>query len=107
MASWLNAISVEDISKTAEDSAFFTPVANSAVAHDPARQARDRQRLDPNLARASQRRKKHALTTKQRVFDPAYKLDIVMYIFGERNNTTGVYLEKFAGLQFTFFNMTA
>ena len=58
---------------------------------------RERQRLEPHLARAAQRREEQALAAEQRGLDAAHHLDVVVHARLHRHDAAGVHAQRLAG----------
>src|SRR5207342_708759 len=64
--------------------------------------ARERQRLQPHLARSGERREEHAFAAEQHALDAADRAHVHVDGVVESHDTTGVDVEAFARAQFAF-----
>src|SRR6478752_5070548 len=90
------AISVarNQIADAAEHRTFF--LAAAGAGQHAAGHARERQRLQPDLARAGQRGEEHAFAAEHHALDAADRLHVEADAVGQRDHAAGVHVEAFA-----------
>src|SRR5262245_15332417 len=94
----LAVVAVEQVAEAAEDRPLFA----SAAAHsrhgrdDAVGQPAERERLQPDPAGSAKRRKEEPLSAKQRRFDLAYVLNVVLDRRLERDDAARVDANQFA-----------
>src|SRR6478736_3715205 len=101
-------VAVEQATQAAEERAFFPAfAANTRGRHDAIRHAAQRQRLQPDLAGATERREEQAFAAEQRGFDAADELDVEVHRRLVGDDAAGVHAEQFPGCQLAFMDVAA
>src|SRR5262245_34322796 len=97
----LPPITIEQVAEAAEDAAFLAAAASGLRRRgiDAARQARERQRLEPHSARATQGCEEQTLAAEQRSLESAHHLNVVRHTRLESDQAAGVDAQRFARRQ--------
>src|SRR5262245_56613197 len=94
----LPTIAIAQVAEAAEDAAFLAaaPAGLRSGGVDAAGQARERQRLEPHAARATQGCEEQTLAAEQRGLEPAHELNVVGHRRLQSDQAAGIDPERLA-----------
>src|SRR5882672_8855449 len=94
----LPPVAVEQIAQAAENGSFLAPTATGLRSRgvDPGGEPRERQGLEPHLARAAQGREEQAFAPEQRGLQAAHELDVVGDARHQADEAAGIHAQRLA-----------
>jgi len=88
---------IAEAAERIENRSFVLTAARAGVGKHATREARERQRLQPDLARTGERGEKQPFAAEDRVFEAADKADVVSDAWLQRDEAAGVELDRLPG----------